>query len=275
MDQADPPALPRTLAADAMRARKYRMARTVMALILREMSTTYGRSPGGYLWAILEPVMALTLLVFLFSLFLRSPSLGNSFALFYASGFLPFMAFNDTANKIATCVRYSKPLLEYPVVTYFDSMLARLLLTLFSHLVIGIIICTAILVVQDTRAHLTPGAIVLSIVMVASLGFGVGTMNCFLMTAFPVWERFWTIFTRPLMLASGIFFTYHDMPQQVQAFIWYNPIIHVVGKMREGFYMGYWGDYISPGYVFGLSLSLAVIGMVLLNRHNRKMMNEM
>lgn len=30
--------------------------RTVMAMVLREMTATYGRTPGGYIWAIIEPV---------------------------------------------------------------------------------------------------------------------------------------------------------------------------------------------------------------------------
>jgi capsular polysaccharide transport system permease protein len=30
--------------------------RTIVALIMREMATSYGRSPGGYIWAIAEPV---------------------------------------------------------------------------------------------------------------------------------------------------------------------------------------------------------------------------
>ena len=36
--------------------------RVVFALIIREMSTTYGRSAGGYIWAILEPVGAIALM---------------------------------------------------------------------------------------------------------------------------------------------------------------------------------------------------------------------
>ena len=39
------------LPADGMRARRFRSARAVVALMLREMATTYGRSPGGYVWA--------------------------------------------------------------------------------------------------------------------------------------------------------------------------------------------------------------------------------
>ena len=36
--------------------RRFASFRAIGALILREMATSYGRSPGGYIWAILEPV---------------------------------------------------------------------------------------------------------------------------------------------------------------------------------------------------------------------------
>lgn len=258
-----------------MRARRFRMGRTVVALILREMSTTYGRSPGGYIWAVLEPVLGLAFLVFVFSFFIRNPPLGNSFPLFYATGFLPFMLFNDTANKIATSMRYSKPLLEYPVVTYFDAMIARLILTTLSHLVVAIIICGSILAIEDTRARLDAGHLFEGVAMLAALGFGVGSVNAYLMTSFPVWERLWVVLTRPLALVSGMFFTFYSLPREAQEILWYNPLIHAVGMVRAGFYPAYRVDYVSGGYIFGLSFVLTVIGLMLLRKYHRAMMNEM
>ena len=67
--------------------------RAIGALVLREMATTFGRSPGGWLWAVAEPVAVIALLSFAFSLAFRSPSLGTSFPLFYATGYLPFLLF--------------------------------------------------------------------------------------------------------------------------------------------------------------------------------------
>ena len=49
------------------------MPRTVVALILREMATTYGRSAGGYVWAILEPVLGVALLSVVFGMALDIP----------------------------------------------------------------------------------------------------------------------------------------------------------------------------------------------------------
>jgi capsular polysaccharide transport system permease protein len=111
--------------------------------------------------------------------------------------------------------------------------------------------------------------------MIAALAFGVGSINSYLMTAFPVWERLWVVITRPLALVSGLFFTFDDLPEAAQAILWFNPLLHSVGEIRAGFYAAYRSDYISPLFVFSLSLLLAVIGLMLLNRHNRKLMNEM
>ncbi len=60
--------------------------RAVMALILREMATSYGRSPGGYAWAVLEPLAGIALLTVVLSVAFHAPPLGSSFALFYIFG---------------------------------------------------------------------------------------------------------------------------------------------------------------------------------------------
>ena len=83
-------------------------------MMLREMVTTYGRSPGGYLWAVLEPVAAIGLLSLVFSLAFRAPSLGGNFPLFYASAYLPYMLFIDINNKLAAAIRFSRPCSPIP-----------------------------------------------------------------------------------------------------------------------------------------------------------------
>ena len=54
-----------------MPRRRLASARAIGALILREMSSSYGRSPGAYVWAILEPVAGIALLSLVFVLTLQ------------------------------------------------------------------------------------------------------------------------------------------------------------------------------------------------------------
>ena len=250
------------------------MARTVVALILREMATTYGRSAGGYVWAILEPVLGVALLAAVFSMALQHPGLGTNFPLFYATGFLPFTMFNDIANKVASSIRFSRPFLAYPSVTFIDAMIARMLLNTLTHVAIIGVVLTGIFVFYSLPVTIDLSSVFEALVMTAMLAIGVGTLNCYLTTAFPIWERIWNILTRPLFLMSGIFFLYGMMPHKAQDILWYNPLIHCIGMMRRGLYPTYAGEYISPGYVIGISLILFLTGLILLERSHRNLLER-
>lgn len=248
--------------------------RAISALMLREMATSYGRSPGGYLWAVAEPVAAIALVSIVFSAAFQSPSLGRSFPLFYAAGFLPFLLFNDIVNKLASALQFSRPLLAYPAVTFADALLARFVLNFGTHIVVGLVVMGGILVLFETATILRPGPIALAVAMSGALAFGIGSLNCLMLSAFPVWVRLWQIATRPLFVISGIFFILEDVPQPYRDWLWWNPLMHVTGEMRRGVYATYEPGWVSPGYVFALALVTAVPSVLLLRRHHRELLNR-
>jgi capsular polysaccharide transport system permease protein len=245
-----------------------------MALILREMSTRYGRTPGGYIWAVLEPLGAIVILSFGFSLLLRSPSLGNSFILFYASGYLPFNLYQSLSLTISRALSFSRPLLLYPSVTWIDAILARFLLNTLTSLMVCYILLTTILGVTDTTVVLTIPPMLEALALAALLGLGIGTLNCLLMGLFKTWELIWSIATRPLFLASGVIFIYEDMPQTAQDILWYNPLLHITGLMRTGLYPNYNPAYISVNYILAVALISLTLGMLLLRRHHKTIIND-
>lgn len=256
-----------------LKARKYKSLRTIAALLLREMGSKYGKSPGGYFWAIAEPVAAIAVLSLAFQMVFRSPSLGTNFPLFFATGFLPFTLANDMAMKVSRSIQFSKPLLFYPAVTIFDTIIARIILSLVTHLTISIIVLVALHIVFGLHSLLRVEAIGLSLAMGISIGAGIGVVNCYLLNAFALWEQVWGIVTRPLFLASGILFLFETLPQTAQNILWFNPFLHVVGMMRVGFYAGYDGTYLSPVYVFAVSWTAIALGLLLLKRHARKLIH--
>ena len=260
--------------AAALSPRRFRSLRTILALMLREMATTYGKSPGGYIWAVLEPVGAIAILSVVFSFVFRSPALGNNFPQFYATAFLPFMMYATLTQKIGQSIQFSRPLLAYPAVTYIDAIMARFLLNLLTQVMVFYIVMTGIDIIYDTSAILNIPAILLSLAMAAALGLGIGTLNCFLMGMFPVWSVVWNILNRPMFIISGVFFVYESIPAELQDYLWFNPLIHVTGEMRKGFYATYDAAYVSPLYVLGVSLVTFVLGLVFLVRYHRDILNE-
>lgn len=248
--------------------------RAIVALMLREMSTSYGRSPGGYLWAVLEPVLGIALLSAVFAAAFAHPPLGVSFPMFYATGMLPFMMFGDIQSKIATSLMYSKQLLAYPTVTFIDAIIARFILNMITQVLVGYVIFAGCLVAFETRVTLDLPVIILSFVLAAGLGLGIGTLNAYLFTRFQVMQRAWSILMRPMFVISGIFLLFEYVLQPYRDFLWYNPLIHIIGLMRRGFYGTYDADYVSVTYVASVSLGCLALGLVLLRRHHQDLLSR-
>lgn len=254
-------------------ARRFKTSRTVAALLLREISTTHGRSSIGYLWAVLEPVAGIALLTFIFALTFHAPPMGNSFAFFYASGFLPFTAYLDISAKVSASIRFSRPLLFYPGVTFVDALVARFLLSAMTQILVIAIVVGAMIPLLGIEAILDLPAIGLALLMTGALALGIGTLNCFLIEALPSWERIWAILNRPLFIVSAVFFLFESVPLPYRDWLWFNPLVHIVGQMRKGFYPTYEGSYVSPVYVFAVSGVCLLLGLVFLGRYHRNILN--
>ena len=254
--------------------RSFPGARSVAALVLREMATSYGRSPGGYIWAILEPIGGILMLSLAFSAFLRNPSLGVSFPMFYATGMLPFLMYIELQGKIASALNFSKPLLAYPTVTFLDAILGRFILGVMTKLLVSYLIFGGIMLIYETRVTLDFPHIFESFALAALLGLGLGTLTCFVFTRFPMAQQAWGILMKPIFLVSGIFYLYETIPNPYQSYLWYNPLVHVVGIMRKGFYPTYDASYASPVYVLSIALISLTLGLLLLWRYHAEILNR-
>lgn len=243
--------------------------------MLREMSTRYGRSPGGYVWTILEPVggVAVLVLILVVGLRIRTPSLGVNFPIFYATGIMVLLLYQRITAAAANSIVFSKELLGYPGVTFIDAILARFLVHLLTMLVVAYIVLGGILLLFETRTLLDLPAILLALTMAATLGLGVGCLNAYLFPTFPLWESFWGMLTFPLFLISGIFYIYEDLPPIGQEILWWNPLIHITGQMRAGFYPTYTPSYVEPIYVFAFGLIPMALGLMLLRKHHLRIIN--
>jgi capsular polysaccharide transport system permease protein len=269
------PAQPQTGAqAQARTNRRFAAVKSVMALMIREMATRYGRSPGGYVWAILEPMGAILILAIGFSIMLRSPPLGNSFILFYATGFLPFSLYQSLSNHVARSINFSRALLMYPAVTWVDAVLARFTLNALTEILVTVILLGALLSLTDTRVALDGGLLLQALVLAMAVGLGVGVMNCALIGLFPVWMQIWSILSRPLFLVSGVIFLFDDMPPVLQSILWYNPLTHVLGLMRAGIYPTYRADYVTLACPMIFALATLFVGVLLMGRYHREILND-
>lgn len=264
--------VPRAQTPKKYKRRRFASVRSIGALVLREMSSSYGRSPGGYIWAILEPAAGIALLTLVFSAAFHSPPMGISFPLFYATGIIPFMVFMEIQGKLSQALNYSRQLLAYPSVTYLDALAGRFILNLLTQLMVGYVLLTIVYFLFENRATPNLPLIASTYAYTALLALGFGTMNCYLIVRFPIWQQAWSILTRPLFLISGVFILFETIPEPYREWLWWNPLIHVIGMMRVAFYPTYDAGYVSPLYLILLSLGLLAGGLLLLRKNYRDLL---
>lgn len=248
--------------------------RVISALILREMATRYGRSPGEYLWAFLEPLGAILILSYAFSLLLRTPSLGTSFILFFAAAYLPLQVYAAVSRTTQNALGFSRALLQYPVVSWIDAVLARFILNGLTASLVTYLLLAAVLMFTGTRSVLDFAPLVQAVGLALLVGLGVGAFNCVVLGFFPIWERVWLIVSRPLFIASGIFYIYEDLPPLAQDILWFNPLIHITGLMRTGVFTTYHPEYLSKSYVVFFGLFFLSLGAVFLRRFHRELLTR-
>lgn len=251
-----------------------RRIRVFIALILREMTTRYGRSIGGYAWAILEPVAFIAILSIVFSQLTRDPALGRSFPLFFATGVTTFWIYRDIAEAGGGAYTVNRPLFAYPHISILDAVLARATLQLLTQICVAMIVFVGIFLIEDIHPHFNPGPILAAFGLAALIGLGVGMLNCTLFSLMPTWKRIYSLINRPLFILSGIFFTPEMLPAHIREILLLNPLVHIIGLTRTGFYPTYSADYISWPLIIATPLLLVTVALIVLRRYQGFMVEQ-
>lgn len=248
------------------RVRRFKTARVLFALIMREMASTDSRTSLGFLWAIIEPIATIAILSVAFQLMTRTPPLGTNFPLFYVTGMMPYTIFMSIGNKVSSSIRFSKPLLGFPSVTALDTIMARFILNYLLTIAIFVAVTYGIILIYGLKVSINYYAAALSLGLSGMLALGVGTFNSVLFVLIPTYENLWSILTRPLMILSGVLFLIDELPEKYSYYLLWNPVAHAVGQMHAAFYPSFDSSFVSPFYVICVSVVCFTIGLVTLHR---------
>ncbi|MEN8837543.1 MAG: ABC transporter permease [Celeribacter marinus] len=251
---------------------RFRSFRAISALTIRELATSSSKTSGGYLWTIIEPIASIALMSVIFSLILRSPPLGVNFQIFYATGFLTFNVYRDVSGRVQNTVSGSRSMLQYPSITYIDAAIAKMLAATITQTIVFVVVVIGICLWWETRTVFIPAHAIYAMFTAIILGLGIGLVNCLIMAYLPMWRHVWAVLNRPLVLISGVMYLHDRVPQPYQDWLWWNPLVHVIGEMRRAFYPQYVGEYVTMAYPLGVGLVLIALGLALLNRYYSDML---
>ena len=246
-------------------------ARVIHALMMRETISRYGDHKLGFCWAVIEPLLFVSLIGGTMVLFRNDSPSGMPLVPFIITGFLPFLMFRNTMNQLKGAVSSNKSLLGFPQVTLFDTIIARVLLESGIMLFVFVfIVSMAHLVGYEIRIE-NPLSVLavclLALLLGSGLGFVLGTISPIVPSTGQVSNL---LFGRPLFLTSGLFFTADTVPDPFRTWLLYNPLLHLIELMRSSFFYEFESDYGSWFYAGSWAFGLLTFGMLTLQALKRR-----
>jgi capsular polysaccharide transport system permease protein len=230
-------------------------------LVLRETRSTFGTTQLGYLWAIITPAAGITVLVVLFSIWGRQAPFGSSLALFFATGILTLEFFRKLSSSLMNALNANKALLTYPLIKETDTLYARFLLILTTYLVVMAVFYSGLIASKLAQFPAYPQELIQAFGATALLGFGFGVLNAVIVSSWESWRQVEKILTRPLFFISGIFYIPSSLPAEAINILKWNPVLHLVEWMREGFYPNYGSTVLDKDYPLGVAVLLILLGL--------------
>jgi capsular polysaccharide transport system permease protein len=235
----------------------------VWALILRETRTRFGKNQLGYLWALFEPLLIIATFYVVFMLGRRSPSAGMDIYSFIATGFVPYLMFKSTADRLGSAIDANRGLLFYPHVKPMDVVFARAILEAVTYVGVFLVLM-GMHAMYHQRLVFDDALLVLSGLALAwGFGAALGMVFCSISVVSGIVDRTKSAIIRPFFWTSGIFFTANELPGVVREYLLYNPVFHAVELVRSGWFPDYTLRHAEPFYVVKWIFGLGLAGLLL------------
>jgi len=214
----------------------------IVQLVRRDFSQRFVGSSAGWLWGVVHPLVLLVSWVFVFQVCMRiappPEALNSNYALYLFCGFLPWMLFQETVQRSATCLPDQQNLITKTVFPAEVIPVSVFLSSLVNHAIALVLAIGAIAAVDIYKLkalhHLGPGLLSLPAYTVGVGLFAIGI--AWIVSSLHVYIRdtaqvlsvimtFWFWFT-PIFIYESL------VPERFRFVLRLNPLAYVVRGYR-------------------------------------------
>lgn len=244
------------------------------ALMMRELQTRFGSFRLGYLWAPLEVLFQVLILLLIFGVFIERAVPGMAYSMFLVTGMVPFRMFQKIGIRSLGAVEANKGLLMYRAVRHIDVIIARSFLELIIYFFTGVLLFLALawfgMYISFVNLH------ILLMCWATFFMFSFGIALILMVVGFYGGEigKILTILMTILYFASGIMYPLNIIPEPYFSYVLYIPLIHNIELMRHAVEPNYPNSHIDFGYFLEWMFSVLFIGLLMYKATEKDMIRS-
>jgi capsular polysaccharide transport system permease protein len=235
----------------------------VHALLLRELKTRFGEYRLGYLWALLEPLAHLAMLLLIFGVFMHRVMPEISFPVFLVNGIVPYLLFSGMCNRALHALEANRGLFCYRALRPIDALLARSLLELLVYAAVYLLLMTVLGLAGEALSGDKLLLLAACWLLLFLLSFGLALVFMVTAHAFKAADKLLPMLMKPLYLISGVMFSIHVVPAEYRGLLDWNPLLQAFELMRHAVCPSYPLYDLSLGSLACWALALLCLGLAL------------
>lgn len=235
-------------------------------LVKRDLKVKYRRSFLGYLWSLLNPLLMLCVMTFVFSTIFRS-SIPN-FPLYLICGQTLWNFFQESTVMAMHSVLQNSSLIKKVYIPKFIFPLSRVL-SCFVTMSFSLVAILIVMLVTKATFYWTILLFWIPLLFLFVFCCGVGLILSALSVYFRDIVHLYSVLTLAWMYATPVFYDLSILPANVQATLAWNPMYHFISFFRSLVLYG----QLPTGWVWlsciGWSLGIFAIGFAVFRKLQR------
>lgn len=226
-------------------------------MVIQELRVRYQRSFLGFFWTLLNPILMMTVLGFVFSNLYQGRT-GDNFTLYLFAGMVPWGFVQSSIGESALCFIVNEGLIKKIYIPKIVFPLTRLLINLTT---LGFTLTALFLMLIPLGARPSlalfalPAALVLLAAFVLGLSLIVSTLNTFYRDC----GHLVSVFLQAWYFATPIIYKAEFLPQRIRWWLVFNPAYPVVKLFQDILAGGRWPDW--PTWLMAAGIAATSVGV--------------
>jgi capsular polysaccharide transport system permease protein len=259
----------RTFSLRKLREGSIVQTRVIHALMIRELTTRFGRENIGFLWIMAEPLLFAGLVAIIWR-FMKGPQEhGIGIVAFVVTGYIPITLFRHGVSRSVSIFTVNSSLLYHRQVKILDFIVVRFLIEMLGGMMAYLFIASVLILVDEFPVPDDIGLLIGGWLLYSFFSFSLCLVIAPLSEMSEALEKFVPVTTYIMIPFSGLFTMASWLTPTLREYLLLSPFVNAMEMMRKGI----WGNQIVAYYnawnPIACSIVAAVVGLALC-RHVRR-----
>ncbi len=239
----------------------------IQNMVVGELRVRYQRSILGFVWTLLNPLLMMVILSWVFS-GLNSDI--ENYSLFLFAGMVPWTFFSTSLNESAGCIVANEGLIRKIYIPKLVFPIARVTIGLVTF-VLSLAALFLLLWPLGARIHSSMLLLPLAIFLLALFSLGLGLIVATANTFFRDCGHLISVLLQAWYFATPILFPIGKFPESTQWRLRLNPAYYFIEFFHEVLYKGTWPEIKLVAATALIAVASLGIGYVIFKSHEDKM----